>query len=162
MIQILGYLIVIAVTFQMLMLLINSLRSATFTREQNDLSLQLLKLRVREQTVVGVEREKTKRSWAGARKFRIEKRVDEGGGICSFYFTAHDGKALPPFLPGQYLTFSLDIPDQNKTVVRCYSLSDSPHKRGTYRISIKRLPPPTRRSLFSTWTCFELFPHLFE
>jgi len=126
----------------MLILLVNTLRSSYISKEQNDLSLQLLRLRVQEQTNVGIERGKTERSWSGLRKFRIDKKVDEGGGICSFYFTAHDGKAIPPFSPGQFLTFSLHIPNQNKPVVRCYSLSDGPHKRGTYRISVKRLPAP--------------------
>jgi ferredoxin-NADP reductase len=53
----------------------------------------------------------------------------------------HDGKPLPGFKPGQYLTFQLNIPGKDKPTVRCYSLSDGP--RGEYyRVSIKRCPAP--------------------
>ena len=88
------------------------------------------------------EKESEELSWNGFRKFQIKSKIVEGGGICSFYFTPHDGKPLPPFNPGQYLTFGLDIPDQKKQVIRCYSLSDSPNHPEYYRCSIKRVPPP--------------------
>lgn len=141
--QILAYLIVFAVTCQLLVFLFSSLRRASFAREQSDLTLQLLKQKVELQTLVGqIERDKTTLSWGGTRKFRIDEKVYEGGDICSFYLSPHDGKSLPPFLPGQYLTFSLQIPGENKPIVRCYSLSDSPHQSDKYRVSIKRLPPP--------------------
>ena len=141
--QILAYLIVFSVTFQLLMFLFTSIRRASISREQSDLTMQLLKQKVKLETLVGQTKlDKTTFSWAGTRKFRIDKKVDEGGHICSFYLSAHDGKSLPPFLPGQYLTFSLQIPGQNKPVVRCYSLSDSPHHSDKYRVSIKQLLPP--------------------
>ena len=143
--QILAYLIVFAVTFQVLMFLVSSLRRATIEREQNDLSMLLLRQEVEQRTAKAqIERDKTLLSWAGTRKFRIDEKVEEGGDICSFYLAAHDGKPIPPFLPGQYLTFSLQIEGQNKSTVRCYSLSDSPHKTDKYRVSIKRIPPPPK------------------
>ena len=89
-----------------------------------------------------IERESNELSWSGFRKFQVNKKEPEGGGICSFYFTPHDGKPLPPFKPGQYLTFGLDIPGEKKQVIRCYSLSDSPHHPDYYRCSIKAVPPP--------------------
>ncbi len=61
----------------------------------------------------------------------------QGGDICSFYLAPHDGKPLPSFEPGQYLTFQFKIPDQAKPVIRCYSLSDAPSPE-YYRVSIKR------------------------
>jgi len=88
------------------------------------------------------ETEAEELSWNGFRKFEISRKVPEGGGICSFYFSPHDGKPLPPFNPGQYLTFQLDIPGQKKQVIRCYSLSDSPNHPDYYRCSIKAVPPP--------------------
>lgn len=88
------------------------------------------------------EREKSELSWNGYRKFEVRRKVEEGGDICSFYFAPHDGRPLPPYEPGQYLTFGLDIPGQAKQVVRCYSLSDSPNHPDYYRCSIKRVPPP--------------------
>lgn len=81
-------------------------------------------------------------SWSGWRKFEVKKKNPEGGDICSFYLSPHDGRPLPPFNPGQFLTFQLHVPGQSKPIIRCYSLSDSPHHEDYYRVSIKRVPPP--------------------
>ena len=88
------------------------------------------------------ERDREELSWNGYRKFEVERKEMEGGGICSFYLVPHDRKPLPPFEPGQYLTFNLNIPGQPKAVIRCYSLSDSPNHPDYYRVTIKALPPP--------------------
>ncbi|HEY9650772.1 MAG TPA: FAD-binding oxidoreductase [Coleofasciculaceae cyanobacterium] len=45
-------------------------------------------------------------------------------------------------VPGQFLTIKLDIPGQNKPVIRTYSLSDYPDPCNNYRLSIKREPAP--------------------
>ncbi|HJM90992.1 MAG: 2Fe-2S iron-sulfur cluster-binding protein [Alphaproteobacteria bacterium] len=89
-----------------------------------------------------MEREKTDLSWNGSRKFEIQRKQIEADGVCSFYLTPHDRKNLPPFEPGQFLTFNLPVPGQTKNIVRCYSLSDSPNHPDYYRVSIKRVPPP--------------------
>lgn len=81
-------------------------------------------------------------AWSGYRKFRLEGKVLEAESVCSFYLAPHDGRPLPAFLPGQYLTFRLSIPGQTREVVRCYSISDSPDHTDYYRVTIKRLPPP--------------------
>ncbi len=93
-----------------------------------------------------VDRQRTELTWSGKRKFRIaERRIEnKAGDICSFYLAPHDGGALPPFQPGQFLTFELKIPDQPVPIVRCYSLSDSPLERDRYRVSIKRQGPPPK------------------
>jgi uncharacterized protein len=80
-------------------------------------------------------------AWSGWRKFRVEGKVLEAESVCSFYLAPHDGRPLPPFAPGQYLTFRLAIPGQAREVTRCYSLSDSPHP-DYYRVTIKRIPTP--------------------
>ena len=83
------------------------------------------------------------KSWNGGRKFRVERKQEEKGGICSFYLTPHDGKLpLPTFQPGQFLTFQLSI--GGKKVTRCYSLSDAPFP-DFYRVSIKRCLPPRNK-----------------
>ncbi len=79
--------------------------------------------------------------WDGYRKFRIIKKIKETESISSFYLVPNDDKPLPTFFPGQYLTFQLKIPGQAKPVVRCYSLSDSPHP-DQFRVTIKRVMPP--------------------
>ena len=90
------------------------------------------------------ERDRVDLAWGGPRKFVIAERVYENPNkdVCSFYLKPHDRKELPPFHPGQFLTFQLHIPGQAKVVNRCYSLSDSPGQRDYYRVSIKRLGPP--------------------
>lgn len=90
------------------------------------------------------DRQRNVLTWSGKRKFRVIKRQIENrvGDICSFYLAPHDGGSLPPFLPGQFLTFELNIPEQSRPVVRCYSLSGSPEDRDFYRISVRRQGPP--------------------
>lgn len=83
-------------------------------------------------------------AWAGYRTFHVERKVveDTSGQVCSFYLVPEDKQALPPFLPGQFLTFQLDIPAPQggtQAVIRCYSLSDAPAAK-YYRISVKRAP----------------------
>lgn len=83
-------------------------------------------------------------AWPGLRNFRVVRKVPEDAirQVCSFYLAPEDGQPLPPFLPGQFLTFRLDIPSPKggtESVIRCYSLSDAPHKEN-FRVSIKRAP----------------------
>jgi len=85
-------------------------------------------------------------AWTGWRAFRVTHKVIENAAqdICSFHLAPQDGQALPPFFPGQYLTFRLDVPlpgGETEAITRCYSLSDGPRANG-YRVSIKRAPAP--------------------
>lgn len=101
-------------------------------------------LRAQTQEIVNrnrIRRAKEEGAWNGYRKFRVSKKINEAKDICSFYLTPHDGRSVPPFEPGQFLTFQLHIPDQPKPTIRCYSLSDAPHP-DQYRVTIKRIPPP--------------------
>ena len=80
------------------------------------------------------------------RNFRVDRKVmeDACSSICSFFLVPEDGKPLPPFLPGQFLTFRLDLPaalGASTQISRCYSLSDAPSP-DYYRVSIKRESPP--------------------
>ena len=144
--QVAGAIIVGAVLIQALALLISSLRRAAGESVQQNLALELLKSRVDIAKGVFREIESSAYSWPGFRKFVIQRKVDEGGNVCSFYLSPHDGKPLPAFNPGQYLTFNLHLQgakgEAEKDVVRCYSLSDSPGHTDYYRVSIKRAPPP--------------------
>lgn len=101
-------------------------------------------LRARTREIVDrsrISRAKEDGAWNGYRKFRVSRKVEEAKDTCSFYLSPHDGRKVPPFEPGQFLTFRLDIPDQPKAVIRCYSLSESP-KPDHYRVTIKRVPAP--------------------
>ena len=86
-------------------------------------------------------KEQTQLLWEGWRKFVVQRKVVEGRDIISFYLTPHDQRPLPPYQPGQYLTYRLQIPGQTRPVIRCYSISDSPHP-DCYRSTIKKVPPP--------------------
>jgi ferredoxin-NADP reductase len=94
-----------------------------------------------------------KGEWSGWRDFRVVRREfeDAAQSQCSFHLQAVDGVPLKPFQPGQYLTFSLKLPDDAagapggaRTLTRCYSLSDRPGAAG-YRITIKRASAPADR-----------------
>jgi ferredoxin-NADP reductase len=89
-------------------------------------------------------------AWSGWRDFRVTRRAfeDAAKSQCSFYLQPLDHAPLPPFKPGQYLTFSLQLGTDAsvgggtaRSQVRCYSISDAPDPAG-YRITIKRAPPP--------------------
>jgi hypothetical protein len=127
----------------------NQYRLFRFARRSAELEHQFLREKISaltDQRHAG--HEKSESSWNGFRKFRIVNRVVEVQDVCSFYLAPHDGKPLPPFLPGQYLTFQIKIPGQPKPVVRCYSLSDRPGIPERYRVTIKRvLPPPDKKEI---------------
>ncbi len=85
-------------------------------------------------------------AWPGWREFSVVRREYEDAAHtqCSFYLQPVDGKSLPAFKPGQYLTFSLDVTDETggtRSITRCYSLSDQPDP-SCYRVTIKRVPAP--------------------
>lgn len=78
-------------------------------------------------------------SWTGLRKFRIVKKQAETKDQVSFYLKPEDGKPLPSFHPGQFLTFQVWPHKGGKSVTRCYSLSSSPKELDFYRVTIKRI-----------------------
>lgn len=82
-------------------------------------------------------------AWPGWREFRVARREFEDAARtqCSFHLQPVDGVPLPPFKPGQFLTFALPL---ERTPIRCYSLSDRPTPTA-YRVTIKRVPAPAGR-----------------
>lgn len=77
--------------------------------------------------------------WKAWRKFMIYDKKNEtiGGSIVSFTLKPVDGKPLPTFLPGQYVTLRLTVPGMKYAQLRQYSLSDAPSP-DHYRITVKR------------------------
>ncbi|KZT03605.1 globin-like protein [Laetiporus sulphureus 93-53] len=75
--------------------------------------------------------------WTDWRPFRIQQKVRESEEITSFYLVPVDGGKLPKFLPGQYISVQMEVPDLKTLQARQYSLSDAPGK-DYYRISVKR------------------------
>jgi ferredoxin-NADP reductase len=121
----------------------NNARLFAITQRGYELELELTRARLAqamEQATQNVP--VTPVMWNGFRRFQIIFKAIEAKHFISFYLAPVDGKSLPPFLPGQYLTFKLNIPGQSKPVIRCYSLSDSPNHTDYYRVTIKRQLPP--------------------
>lgn len=118
---------------------ISTTRQLVNQREIDRLSLELMQRRI---DSVSSQRTLNNVSWNGYRKFVVDRRVEEADGVCSFYLTPHDGKPLPPFRPGQYLTFRLAIPGREKPIIRCYSHSAGP-RTDYYRITVKRVMSPS-------------------
>ncbi|MED1787960.1 MULTISPECIES: NO-inducible flavohemoprotein [Brevibacillus] len=92
---------------------------------------------------IGVEAEFYKQAeqqqggWEGFRAFKVDRKVKESDVITSFYLVPQDGEAIALFEPGQYVSVKVDIPGEENTHIRQYSLSDAPGKP-YYRISVKR------------------------
>jgi len=75
-------------------------------------------------------------SWSGWRKFKIDRVVPESDDIYSFYLVPQDGKRLPKFYPGQYISVRVQLPD-GYFQSRQYSISDA-YRPDHYRVSVKR------------------------
>lgn len=153
-----GLLIVAALLFQVFIALLRGWSRFNAERAQQRATLEKLGLQVQEAKLRCQEAEQGKLLWNGYRKFSVAKKSRECDDVCAFYLKPHDGKALPAFKPGQYLTFQLDIPGRDKPIVRCYSLSDSPQRSDYYRVTIKKekappdqpdLPPGVGSSYFT-------------
>ncbi|KAG6005295.1 hypothetical protein E4U21_000270 [Claviceps maximensis] len=80
--------------------------------------------------------------WKTWRKFRIVNKEAETDDVVSLYLEAEDGRPLPAFKPGQYVSIQLPIPELDGLLQsRQYSLSIAPDGSNTmrqYRVSVKR------------------------
>lgn len=99
-------------------------------REQELLQARYLRSRRRQSQAISGP------AWQGTRKFIVKKIVAESHDCRSFYFVPEDGKPLPAYMPGQYLMFSLNVPQESRPVIRCYSLSERANAEW-YRCTIK-------------------------
>lgn len=78
-----------------------------------------------------------KGGWTGWRPFIVKEKVKESEEISSFYLYPSDAGDVADFLPGQYISLRLFLPELNLLQPRQYSISCAPN--GTYyRISVKR------------------------
>jgi ferredoxin-NADP reductase/MOSC domain-containing protein YiiM len=76
-------------------------------------------------------------AWPGFRRLAVTAIERESDSVISIRLEDPDGAALPPARPGQYLTLRLQPDDQQRPVLRNYSLSGPPDA-GYYRITVKR------------------------
>jgi len=70
------------------------------------------------------------------RPMRVTEVARESANVVSIRFEPADGKPLPNFHPGQYVSVAVDLPE-GRHQLRQYSLSDKPGI-GSFRISVKR------------------------
>lgn len=75
--------------------------------------------------------------WNGFLPFRLELREPEGTEITAFTLRPEDGRTLPPFLPGQYVSVKAQPPGYPHQQIRQYSLTHAPNGR-FYRIAVRR------------------------
>ncbi len=144
-VQTIGGLFVVLFGFRAAVMVIGAMRRMAFEQERRRLAVDLLREQVATAMAEKVAAsESANLTWAGYRKFEVVRKQDEADNIASFYLVPHNRRALPPFKPGQYLTFRLEIPGRAKPLIRCYSLSDGPDP-DTYRITVKRIPAPRDR-----------------
>jgi len=140
---IIGYVLLGLLALHAAAICFGTLRRVYAGREQRTLAREHLKLQIKAARLQHQELEQSKLVWNGFRKFQVAKKVRECADVDSFYLAPHDGRPLPPFKPGQYITFHLSVPGESKPIIRCYSLSDSPSHPDYYRVTIKKaLPPP--------------------
>ncbi len=85
-------------------------------------------------------------TWKDWRNFVVDRKVIESQEITSFYLKPQDGDAIADFKPGQFLTIKLNIPEQERPVIRTYSLSNYSHSADYYRLSIKRQGFPNKNA----------------
>src|SRR5690606_31338403 len=75
--------------------------------------------------------------WEDFKDFVVVDKVKESEVITSFYLKAKDGKPVPAYKPGQYITIRVHIPDETYALNRQYSLSVAPGNE-YFRISVKK------------------------
>ncbi|HWI50052.1 MAG TPA: NO-inducible flavohemoprotein [Rummeliibacillus sp.] len=83
------------------------------------------------------EAENQEGGWRFFKEFEIADNVEENEEITSFYLKPVDGQVLPEYKPGQYITVQIQIPGEEFTHNRQYSLSRAANKEA-FRISVKR------------------------
>ena len=78
-------------------------------------------------------------AWPGFRRLTVTAIEHESESVISIRLDAPDGAPLPAARPGQYLTVRIQPGDEERSVLRNYSLSGPPGA-DDYRITVKREP----------------------
>ena len=75
--------------------------------------------------------------WSGWRPFVVKQKIQESQEITSFYLYPSDAGKVADFIPGQYITVRVFVPELNVFQPRQYSISCAPNG-SYYRISVKK------------------------
>ena len=76
-------------------------------------------------------------AWTGFRPLRISRKSRESSNVTSLILEPADGRPLKTALPGQFIVLRLKPAADAPSLLRSYSLSDTPSE-DRYRISVKR------------------------
>lgn len=79
--------------------------------------------------------------WKGWRIFVLADIIEESSEVKSFYLKPKDQNTIADYLPGQYLSVKLFVPELGHEQARQYSLSSAYHPE-YYRISVKKEHQP--------------------
>jgi len=82
-------------------------------------------------------KQQTRGQWIGWKNFKVQRKVQESKEITSFYLVTEDGSGVPNFIPGQYISVQVFLPNINLNQIRQYSISCAPNN-DYLRISVKR------------------------
>jgi ferredoxin-NADP reductase/MOSC domain-containing protein YiiM len=81
-------------------------------------------------------------AWPGFRSLAVTALTRESQSVVSVHLADPSGAAVPPALPGQFLTLRLPATASAAPLLRSYSLSGPPAAE-SYRVSVKREPHGT-------------------
>lgn len=79
--------------------------------------------------------------WVDWRDFRIQEKIAESSEITSYYLVPVNGKPLPLYIPGQYVSVRTKVPSDTLFHIRQFSLSEAPNC-DRYRITVRRDADP--------------------
>jgi ferredoxin-NADP reductase len=97
------------------------LSRAAAERSQQQVALKKLHAQLQETKLRCREAEQAQAGWNGLRKFSVVRKVSECEDVHAIYLKPHG---------------------RDKPLIRCYSLSDSPHQKDYYRVTIKKEKSP--------------------
>lgn len=135
-----GFILLAGLAIWLLLEIYRSISRAAAENRYQRVALEKLRAQVQETKLRCRAAEQAESGWNGIRKFVVARKEKQCDDVNSFYLKPHDGRTIPVFKPGQYLTFSLDLPGRDKPLIRCYSLSDI--ARDCYRVTIKKERAP--------------------
>lgn len=95
--------------------------------------------------------------WLGWREFKVVRKEQESSEITSFYLAPVDGKPLPAYQAGQYISLKVFVPELDLKQPRQYTLSDTPHN-DHFRISVKR--ENAKEAMAAGWVSSTLHRHV--
>ncbi len=140
--NILGFVLPGMIVVSVALWLIQLLRLRASARIETELALELLRHEFAAAARVRTEREPVQPAWLGYRNFVVERKIKDGPSSDSFYLIPQDGRQLPDFLPGQYVTVRVRMyvqgQDEKEVVERRYPITSEPNGR-SYCISVQRL-----------------------